>query len=134
MRSVWFCSALALLFAVHAAEAQTKRVQQAKPEAAAKEAAPVADTRPRFRRDDTPAPVVAAPAAQPVVKKTPSARRKPADTPAAPAGTASTAAAPAAPKSAKAGPRDVVACAQDRIADLAIAGCTRIIEDAKQKP
>jgi lipoprotein NlpI len=128
MRSVWFCSALALLLAVHAAEAQTKRVKHAKPEAAAKQAAPAADTRPRLKRDDTPEPVVAAPAVQPVAKKKRSARHKPAEAPAAPA------AADATAKPAKATPRDIVACAQDRVQDLAIAGCTRIIEDAKQKP
>ncbi len=133
MRSVWLCSALALFFAVHSAEAQTKRVKNAKPEGAAKQAAPV-DTRPRYRRDDTPAPVVAAPAvptAQPVAKKKRSARHKPAGTPAA-APAAEVATTPAT--GAKATPRDVVACAQDRVQDLAIAGCTRIIEDAKQKP
>jgi lipoprotein NlpI len=128
MRSVWFCSALALLLAVHAAEAQTKRVKNPKAESAAKQAAPVVDTRPRLKRDDTPAPVVAAPAVQPLVKKKRSARHKPAEAPAAPA------AAEAATKPAKAAARDVVACAQDRVQDLAIAGCTHIIEDAKQKP
>jgi lipoprotein NlpI len=131
MRSVWFCSALALLLAVHAAEAQTKRVKPAKPAEAAKQAPPVADTRPRLKRDDTPAPVVAAPSAQPVANKKRSARHKPAETPAAPAA-ADAATKPT--KGAKATPRDIVACAQDRVQDLAIAGCTRIIEDAKQKP
>jgi lipoprotein NlpI len=128
MRSVWFCSALALLFAVHAAQAQTGRVKPAQPEAAAKPAAP--DTRPRLKRDDAPAPVVAAPAAQPVATKKRGARRKPAETPAAPAAEAGTKPA----KAEKATPRDIVACAQDRVQDLTIAGCTRIIEDAKQKP
>jgi lipoprotein NlpI len=130
MRSVWFCFGLVLLLAVPSAEAQTKRVRQAKPIEAAKQAPPVADTRPRLKRDDVPAPVVAAPAAQPVAsaKKKRNARRTPAETPAAPA------AADAATKPAKATARDVVACAQDRVADLAIAGCTRIIEDATQKP
>ncbi|MEN3382243.1 MAG: hypothetical protein V7608_2287 [Hyphomicrobiales bacterium] len=130
MRSVWFCLGLALLLAVPSAEAQTKRVRQAKPIEAAKQAPPVADTRPRLKRDDVPAPVVAAPAAQPVAsaKKKRNARRTPAETPAAPA------AADAATKPAKATARDVVACAQDRVADLAIAGCSRIVEDAKQKP
>lgn len=130
MRSVWLCSVLALLLAAQTAEAQTKRARHAKPESAAKQAAPV-DTRPRYRRDDTPAPVAAAPAApsaQPVAKKKRSARHKPAGTPAA----AQAATTPA--KGGKATPRDVVACAQDRVQDLAIAGCTRIIEDAKQKP
>jgi lipoprotein NlpI len=121
---------LALFLAAHPAEAQTQRVKNAKPESAAKQAPPV-DTRPRYRRDDTPAPVVAAPAAQPVAKKKRSARHKPAGTPAA-APAAEAATVPA--KGAKATPRDIVACAQDRVADLAIAGCTRIIEDAKQKP
>jgi len=133
MRSVWLCSALALLLAAQTTEAQTKRVRHAKPESAAKQAAPV-DTRPRYRRDDTPAPVVAAPAApaaQPAAKKKRSARHKPAGTPAA-APAAEAATTPA--KGAKATPRDIVACAQDRVQDLAIAGCTRIIEDAKQKP
>jgi lipoprotein NlpI len=130
MRSVWFCLGLVLLLAVPSAEAQTKRVRQAKPIEAAKQAPPVADTRPRLKRDDVPAPVVAAPAAQPVAsaKKKRNARRTPAETPAAPA------AADAATKPAKATARDVVACAQDRVADLAIAGCSRIVEDAKQKP
>ncbi|MEN3374985.1 MAG: hypothetical protein V7604_340, partial [Hyphomicrobiales bacterium] len=130
MRSVWFCLGLALLLAVPSAEAQTKRVRQAKPIEAAKQAPPVADTRPRLKRDDVPAPVVAAPAAQPVAsaKKKRNARRTPAETPAAPA------AADAATKPAKATARDVAACAQDRVADLAIAGCSRIVEDAKQKP
>ena len=79
MRSVWLCLGFALLLAAQTAEAQTKRVRNAKPESAAKQAAPV-DTRPRYRRDDTPAPVVAAPAApaQPVAKKKRSARHKPA--------------------------------------------------------
>jgi lipoprotein NlpI len=130
MRSVSFCLGLALVLAAHSAEAQTKRVRHAKPESAAKQAAP-ADTRPRYRRDDTPAPVVAAPAAQPVARKKRSARRKPAEAPAAPAAADATA-KPA--QGAKATPRDIVACAQDRVADLAIAGCTRIIEDARQKP
>lgn len=132
MRSVWLCSALALFFAVGAAQAQTtqtKRVKHAKP-VAAKQAAPVVDTRPRLRRDDTPAPVIAEPAA-PVVKKKRAVHRKPAETPAAPAA-AEAATKPA--KGAKATPRDIVACAQDKVQDLAIEGCTRIIEDAKQKP
>src|SRR5947208_1713986 len=131
MRSVWFCLGLALLLTTHSAEAQTERVRQTKPESAAKQAAP--DTRPRYRRDDTPAPVVVAPATpavQPVAKKKRSVRRKP-ETPAAPAA-ADAATMPA--KGAKATPRDIVACAQDRVADLTIAGCTRIIEDARQKP
>jgi lipoprotein NlpI len=130
MRSVWFCLGLVLLLAVPSAEAQTKRVRQAKPIEAAKQAPPVADTRPRLKRDDVPAPVVAAPAAQPVAsaKKKRNARRTPAEPPAAPA------AADAATKPAKATARDVAACAQDRVADLAIAGCSRIVEDAKQKP
>jgi lipoprotein NlpI len=133
MRSVWFCLGLVLLLAAHDAEAQaqTKRVKHAKPAAAAKQAAPVVDTRPRLRRDDTPAPVVAAPAAQPVAKQKRRARHRPAGTPAAPAA-AGAATKPA--KGAKATARDVVACAQDRVADLALEGCTRIIEDAKQKP
>ena len=133
MRSVWFCLGLALLLAAQAAEAQTKSVRHAKPESAAKQPAPV-DTRPRLRRDDTPPPVAAAPAVQLVIKKKRSARHKPAETPAAPAGAAPVDAATAAPKGAKATPHDVVACAQDRVADLAIVGCARIIEDAKQKP
>jgi lipoprotein NlpI len=131
MRSLWLCSALALLLAAPAAEAQTRRVKPARPEAAAKPAVPAADTRPRLKRDDTPAPVVAAPVAQGEVKKKHGARRKPAETPAAPA------AAEAATKPGKnttATPRDVIACGQDQVADLAIAGCTRVIEDARQKP
>src|SRR4051794_20904498 len=147
MRSLSLCLAFALLLAGHAAEAQSERVKPSQPNAAqpkaakpkaatAKQSAPV-DTRPRLRRDDTPAPVVAAPATQPLVKKKHSVRHKPAGSEAAPP--AADAAAAGAKrtgetKPAGATPRDVVACAQDRVGDLAIAGCTRIIEDGKQKP
>src|SRR4051812_31837952 len=108
MRSVWLCLGFALFLAAHPAEALTKRVRNAKPESAAKQAPPV-DTRPRYRRDDTPAPVVAAPAAQPVVKKKRSARHKPAATPAGTAAAPAATEAVTAPKGAKATPRDIVA-------------------------
>lgn len=68
------------------------------------------------RADDLP-PVVT-PAKQPATKKR--SAPKPAD-----------ATQPAAPK---ASPKDIAECGQDRDHDRAIAGCTRVIEDGKQKP
>jgi lipoprotein NlpI len=45
-----------------------------------------------------------------------------------------TAAADTAGKAVKAGPGDVAACAAGRVADFAINGCTRLIEDKRTKP
>ncbi len=126
MRFVALCSAFAFVFASVTAEAQT---QAQKPRAgvkkteAAKPVAPV-DTRPRYKRDDTPAAVVTAPA-QPQKPRV-SRRPRPADAAQSGAGTAA--------QAARSGPQDVAACAQTRDNDLAIAGCTRVIEDQRQKP
>ena len=145
MRCVAICSALILL-AASSAHAQSRLKRDDVPAAAAAQpkaapqknamaakrgkaarqaapgsAAPVADTRPRLKRDDLPAPVAAtAPAA--TAKKGRAARRAPA--------------APGQPtaQGAKASPKDAAACGQTRDHDLAIAGCTRVIEDAKHKP
>ena len=73
-----------------------------------------------LRRADDMAPV-AAPAKPPVVKRKKGVR-KPADTP------------PAAAASVRATPKDVAACGQVAAADTTIMGCTRIIEDGRQKP
>jgi lipoprotein NlpI len=91
--------------------AQKKRVATPKP---------IPDTRPRYKRDDTPAPVAApvAPARQ--IRRA----RKPAD-----------AAQPAvADQSTKSTLKDVAECVQVNAPDQAIAGCTRVIEDPRQKP
>ena len=145
MRCVAICSALILLAALPAqAQSRLKRddvpaAVAAQPKAAPQKnaragkreratrravpgsAAPVADARPRLKRDDMPAPVTAAAPAAPA-KKGRSARRAPA--------------APGQPaaQGAKAGPKDMAACGQTRDQDLAVAGCSRVIEDAKQKP
>lgn len=126
---VLFCSLFAFLFATVAADAQS---QAAKRRGAAKKteaAAPApVDPRPRMRRGDDATPVTAAtaPAVAQKNQKKRSARRKP--------GQGAQAVADGAAQGAKPGPRDVAACAQVREPDAAIAGCTRIIEDARQKP
>jgi lipoprotein NlpI len=124
-RLVLWCSAFAFLCASSAADAQAQSAPSAKGAgkkgAAATAAAPV-DTRPRYKRDDTPAPVVAAPPAAAPKKRT---ARRPAGLSAQPDATA---------QGARATSRDVTTCAQVRDHDAAIAGCTRVIEDQKQKP
>ena len=123
-RLVVFCSCLAFVGAIGAADAQTQAPAPAKRAASKKTTAPAAppvDTRPRYRRDDIPAPVVAAPA-KPAVASRKRAARKPA------------AAREPAAQSMRATPADVAACAQVRDHDAAIAGCTRIVEDSKRKP
>jgi lipoprotein NlpI len=125
-RLVLLCSAIAFLSASGAADAQTLPANPAKRAGGAKKGAaatatPV-DTRPRYKRDDTPASVAAAPPVAGPKKRT--ARR--------PAGRS--AQGDAAAQGAKAGPRDVATCAQVRDHDAAIAGCTRVIDDGKQKP
>ncbi|MGB9365341.1 MAG: tetratricopeptide repeat protein [Xanthobacteraceae bacterium] len=125
-RLVVLLSAFAFLSATGAADAQT--AQQAKPtsarqKAAQKPATPPPDTRPRYKRDDMPAPVAAAPA-KPVVTGKKRTVRKPAG-----------AAQPeAAAQTTRATARDVAACAQSKDNDAAMAGCTRVIDDSKVKP
>ncbi len=123
-RLVLLCSAFAFLCALGGAEAQTQSAAPAKPSTARKKSTaqtPPPDTRPLYKRDDAPAPVVATPA-----KPAGAAKRrvlpKPADT------------QQPAEQSARATPGDVAACAQVRDHDAAIAGCTRVIEDGKQTP
>ena len=121
-RLVLLCSCLAFVAAIGAADAQTQPAQP-KRSASRKTAVPATppvDTRPRYRRDDTPAAVAAA-AAKPAKTSRTHATRKAVD-----------AREPTAP-SARATPVDVAACAQVRDHDAAIAGCTRIIDDPKQK-
>jgi lipoprotein NlpI len=120
---VLLCSCLAFLLAAGAGQAQTQSAPPAKRAASKKTATPSvlpADTRPRLRRDDTPAPVAAAPA-KPASPKQRGARR--------PAGGQQLPV-----ENTKATRSDVAACADMRDRDAAIAGCTRVIEDGKQKP
>ena len=126
-RLVVLLSAVVLAGAIGAADAQT--AQPAKPasarqKAAQKPATPPPDTRPRFKRDDmpAPAPVATAPAKPPAASKRRAVRR-PAD-----------AGQPAAAQGARATARDIAGCAQTKDNDAAIAGCTRIIDDSKVKP
>src|SRR5262245_17939010 len=123
-RIVLLLSAFVFVSAIGAAEAQTAKPASARPKAAEKPTTPPPDARPRFKRDDTPASVVAA-AAKPAAPTKKRAARKPAD-PAQPAE-----AAVAQP--ARATPRDVAACAQTKDNDAAIGGCTRILHDSKVK-
>src|ERR1043165_1126115 len=145
MRGAAICSALILLVALPAhAQSRLKRddipaaaaAQPAAPQKTAKapkregatrraapgSTAPVVDARPRLKRDDMPAPVAAtAPAA--AGKKGRGARR--------------TVAAPRQqgdPQGPKASPKDMAACGQTKDPDATIAGCTAVIDDAKQKP
>jgi len=125
-RLVVLLSALVVVGAIDAADAQTqhpaKRVS-ARQKAAEKPATPPPDARPRFKRDDTPVPVAAAPA-KPAVAHRKRATRKP----------AGMAQPEAAAQSGRATPRDIAACAQNKDNDVAIAGCTRVIDDDKVKP
>jgi lipoprotein NlpI len=125
-RLVVLLSAFVFVSATGAADAQT--AQPAKPasarqKAAQKPATPPPDTRPRYKRDDTPAAVAAAPAKPAAVGKKRSARK--------PAGVAPP---EAAAQTARATARDIAACAQNKDNDTAIAGCTRVIDDSKVKP
>lgn len=128
-RLVPLLSIFALLGAIGAADAQTQppaKHRTARHKAAAqKPATPPVDTRPRYKRDDTMAPVAAAPAAPALAAKRRHARKS---TP-----NAQSAAAPAT-QGARATARDFAACAQVGDHNAAIAGCTRVIEDGKQKP
>jgi lipoprotein NlpI len=114
-RLVLLCFAFVLLSGSADAQPRLQRGDAAAQKKFAPQAAP--DTRPRYRRDDTPAPV-AAPAAP--AKQVRRSARRPADT-----------ASPGSPQSSA---RDVAECAQVNEPDRAVAGCTRVIEDARQKP
>jgi lipoprotein NlpI len=93
------------------------------PKGEAKKTAP--DTRPILRRADDMAPIVTP--AQPPAKKRARAARKPSDA------VSPESDAPAA-AGGRATPRDIVACGQVKLPDAAVEGCTKIIEDQKQKP
>src|SRR5688572_19202856 len=126
-RLVLLCSAFALVCASGAADAQTQAAAPAKRAVAGKKgaaatAAPPVDTRPRYKRDDTPATVAVTPPAAAPKKRT---VRRPADPAAQPAATA---------QGEKATARDIATCAQTSDHDAAIAGCTRVIDHQKQKP
>ena len=126
-RLVLLCSAFAFLCATASADAQTQPATSAKRTVSGKKGAavtvpPLADTRPRYKRDDAPAPVAATPLGVTPKKRT---VRRPANLAAQPAAT---------DPGARATARDVAACAQVRDHDAAIAGCSRVIEDPKQKP
>jgi lipoprotein NlpI len=108
------------------AEKKGKRAKRARvpKQEAAKQAAP--EPRPRLKRDDLPA-TVATPATPPVGhKKRSRAARKPGVGPEPQAGEAM--------KAARASVRDIAICAQTKQPDAAIEGCTRVIDDPKQKP
>jgi len=125
-RLVLLLSAFVLVSAMGAADAQSQQTAKrtsARHKAVQKPVTPPPDTRPRYKRDDTPA--AAATAAKPaVVARKRRTARKPA------------AAAPpdAAAQTARSTARDVAACAQSKDHDAAVAGCTRIIDDSKVKP
>jgi len=118
--AVLLCSCLAFVLAAGAGQAQTQSAPSAKRAASKKTVLPPADTRPRLRRDDTPAPVAAAPAKSASPKQRVARRPGGGQQPAA--------------ENTKATRSDVAACADVRDRDAAIAGCTRVIEDGKQKP
>ncbi|MBV8838788.1 MAG: tetratricopeptide repeat protein, partial [Alphaproteobacteria bacterium] len=96
---------------------------------APKEAPPVVDTRPRLKRDDNPVPVTAATPAAPQPRWRHRLR-----TAAKPRGGAEQPAGAAAATPVKSTMRDIALCAQTKQADPAIEGCTRVIDDPKQKP
>jgi lipoprotein NlpI len=126
-RLLLLLSVFVLAGAIGAADAETAQPPKrthARQKAAQKPATPP-DARPRYRRDDTPAPVATAAPAKPAAGRKRRTARKPADG-------AQPAAAVA--QTARATPRDIVACAQTKDHDAAIAGCTRVIDDGKAKP
>jgi lipoprotein NlpI len=145
------CSALFLLTAGADAQPRLKRDDTAAPVAAPSTAAapkkekgsprgaakqepakpaPVVDTRPRLRRDDTPAPATATAPAAPAA--TPQKGKRHSHTATKPQGKEQPESA--AQKSAKATVRDIGLCSQTKQADAAIEGCTKVVDDAKQKP
>lgn len=128
MRSlVLLLSALVVVSAIDAVDAQTQ--QPVKRTTASQKAAPRTvpppDTRPRYKRDDTPAAVVTAAPAKPLVGHKKRTARK---------AVAGAQPATAAAQTARTTPRDIAACAQTNDHDAAIAGCTRVIGDSKVKP
>jgi len=125
-RFVLLLSALVCLSVIGTATAQTQEPakRSTRQKAAQKPATPPPDTRPRFKRDDTAAPVAAAAPAKHVVARKKRTTHKPAD-----------AAQPnAAAQTTRTTPRDITACAQNKDNDAAVAGCTRVIDDSKVKP
>jgi lipoprotein NlpI len=120
---VLLLSTLVFVSAIGAADAQARQRVSTRQKAAQKPATPAVDTRPRYKRDDTPAAVVAEPAKPAVAHKRRTARRP-----------ARTVHPDAAAQSARATPRDIAGCAQTKDVDAAITGCTRIISDSKVKP
>src|SRR5215218_3923997 len=123
-RLVLLCSAFAILCVAGAAEAQTqsptKRAVAAKKGVAPPSA--TVDTRPRYKRDDTSAAVAVTPTATAPKRRL---ARRPVDGAAQPG---------ASVQGAKPTAADLASCAQARDHDAAIAGCTRIIDDPRQKP
>ena len=107
-------------------EKATRRGGAAKQEA--EKPAPVVDTRPRLKRDDTVTPATAAAPAAPQQKGKRHSR-----TAKKPQGTEPQAES-AAQKSLKASVRDIALCSQTKQSDAAIEGCSRVIDDPKQKP
>ena len=124
-RLVLLCSAFAFLCASGAADAQTAPATSGKRTASTKKGAvglASVDTRPRYKRDDTPAAVAVTPTATAPKRRL---ARRPVDGAAQPG---------ASVQGAKPTAADVASCAQARDHDSAIAGCTRIIDDPRQKP
>jgi len=128
-RLVLLCSAFVFVCAAGLADAETqsaapaKRAVAGKKNAAAK--APPPDTRPRYKRDDTPAAVTAAPAKPAVVqRRRHRVARKPVEG----------AQPDAVAQTGRSSARDVATCAQVKDHNAAIAGCTRVIEDPRVKP
>src|SRR6478609_7212907 len=122
-RLVVLLSAFVLVSAIGAADAQTQQPvkrSSARQKAAQKPAAPPPDTRPRYKRDDTPAAVAATTPAKPTVARRKRTARK----------TSDGARPQAAAETTRATPRDIAACAQNKDNDAAVAGCTRILHDS----
>lgn len=117
-RLVLLCCAFLLVIGPPVAAAPATPPAGQKKQAVAPKPAP--DARPRYKRDDAPAPVAAPTAPTKQVRRA----RRPAD------GAQPSAADPSAQSTAK----DVAQCAQVNVPDQAIAGCTRVIEDPRQKP
>src|SRR3954462_2755230 len=124
---VLVCSVFALVCATSAADAQAQQQPvkrtSARQKAAQKSAPAPMDTRPRYKRDDTPAAVSATAPEKPGTPQRRVARKH-----------RSVVQPDATPVAGRSTPRDVAACSQVKDSDAAIAGCTRVIEDAKQKP
>jgi lipoprotein NlpI len=133
-RLVVLCSALAIAMLAPAALAPPASAQVAKRAEAKqprqkgkKNAAPKAepDTRPILRRADD-LPRLVTPPPPPPAKKRARAQKPTNAAPAAPDTTDAAA--------ARATPKDLLACGQVKAPDAAIEGCTKVLEDQKQKP